>query len=275
MTINEFKEVQQKQNYRHLGLFEQNGDCIIKFNTVKMSPKTRLNQIETRLGSPILNAPAYIIKAKSYHGSDTKSDDYIISKNGKLSEEINLITPPAYIPPSNEVEGYSFSKALDLEVKLKAAEMDRDNYKKEFEFLEEELADCHKKLDELETENLSEDEAPNWQTFISEALTTVTPIIDKHLELKERQIMLQENRMPNLESKRNPIGTPQNQVNQEIISQIDDEIIKEINNEENEELKAQLIECYENANNFEDLIKALNIINPELMQTVSNKINSK
>ncbi len=275
MKIDEFEEVQKKQNYRHLGLFNRSGECIIKYNTVKMKPETRLKQIKTRLESPTLTDSVYIIKCKSYHTKDTKTDDYIINKNNSdVLNEMPIITPPEQF---KEVEGYSFSKALELEVKLKAAELENEAQKNKIKTLEDNLSECYNTIDELEEneENLSENNntAPNWQTFISESLATISPIIDKHLELKERAILLQENKTPTVKTQA-PAHVNHNNGSKQVIKDLNDNIINYINSEQDQEMQKKLIDCYENSENFELMIEQLNSINPEMINTITNQMNN-
>lgn len=275
MKIDEFEEVQKKQNYRHLGLFNRSGECIIKYNTVKMKPETRLKQIKTRLESPTLTDSVYIIKCKSYHTKDTKTDDYIINKNNSdVLNEMPIITPPEQF---KQVEGYSFSKALELEVKLKAAELENEAQKNKIKTLEENLSECYNTIEELEEneENLSENNsnAPNWQTFISESLATISPIIDKHLELKERAILLQENKIPTVKTQaHNDVN--HNNGSKQVIKDLNDNIINYINSEQDAEMQKKLIDCYENSESFELMIEQLNSINPEMINTITNQMNN-
>ena len=276
MKIEDFIEIQAKQNYRHLGLWTRTGESIIKYNTVKMNPETRLKQICTRLESPTLQDSTYIIKGKSYLSNDTKSDDYIINTSNKTQTNDVIITPPQNL---NSVEGYSFNKALEIEIDLKQTQMERDDYKGKYNDIATELEECNKRLSEYEEEEeekLSEGESPNWQTFISEALATVTPIIDKHLELKERSILLQENKTlpPQAAPTKDPTD-PNNEFNKELVKNINDEIINQIDTEQDPDLKAELINCYEQSDNLENLISSLDTLNPELMQKVSNNVNSR
>jgi flagellar biosynthesis regulator FlbT len=239
-----------------------------------MKPETRLRQICTRLESPTLQDSQYIIKGKSYLSNDTKSDDYIIDVNKKQQTQDVIITPPQNL---TSVDGYSFDKALKIEIELKHTQMERDALKEKFEDLQTELEECNNRLSEYEEEEenkLSEESAPNWQTFISEALATVTPIIDKHMELKERAILLQENKIIQQETPKET-ATPNNKFNKELVQNINDEIINQIDAEQNEELKQKLINCYEQSENLEDLISSINVINPELMQNVSNTVNNR
>ena len=238
-----------------------------------MNPETRLTQICTRLESPTLQDSTYIIKGKSYLSNDTKSDDYIISTNNKTQTNDVIITPPQNL---NHVDGYSFNKALEIEIDLKQTQMERDNYKTQFDDITTELEECNKRLaeyEEEEEEKLSENTPPNWQTFISEALATVTPIIDKHMELKERSILLQESK--NVAPKVAPNKTPENAFNKELVQNINDEIIKQIDTEQDPDLKAKLIDCYEQSDNLENLISTLDSLNPELMTNVSNAVNNR
>ena len=85
-TIDEFKQIQNNQNYKYIGLFNQQGQPLVPFNSNKQTPGQRLREIETRLMSEALPDGYYFIKCKNTVYTKTPSDDYAILKGNKLSE---------------------------------------------------------------------------------------------------------------------------------------------------------------------------------------------
>ena len=61
MKINEFSKLQEKQNYKHIALYDKFDKCRVRFNGQKNSSADKLKVIENRLESEIYNDDYYII----------------------------------------------------------------------------------------------------------------------------------------------------------------------------------------------------------------------
>lgn len=279
MKINDFKNVQKTQKYKHLGLFTKEGDCIIKFNTAKMSPTTRMGHIETRLQSPTLQDDYYIIKAKSQNRNDIKTDDYKIECENKIKIESELIPPPPPAPVLSEAPiiptGYTFKQSLELEVKCKQLEVDLTQANKTIEELEKIVEELEEELLE-EKENLSDNSTPAWATMIQESLTTLAPIMDKHFELRERKLNILESQQKNNFAP--PVQKPEVEQptpkTQEIINKIDGTLVNIINELEETPEKQQLVDIYNSAGNLDELLSKIQEVNPVLLSEIMNEVNN-
>lgn len=179
-SIEQVKEIQNKQNYRYLGLFDQSGRAIIPFNTNKGNPTERLREIETRLLSEALNDGYYFVKGKNVISKNGATDDFCIRKGEMLAE---ATAPPVIIEKQNfQPEVLTYEGALKLQVELERLKLENQNLKNRIQDLEDQIA---------ENDNLSEEAAQSSTSSWLEQLTQLAvPMLDKHFALKEQQLAL-------------------------------------------------------------------------------------
>ena len=111
ITIEEFKEIQQDQDYKHLGLFNRSGDPLVRFNSTNKSPGDRLEMIEKRLKSPSLIDSVYIVKGKNNTQKDTLTDDYIIVKEHETMKQTHIMPDGSIMPGATHIETLSEHKS--------------------------------------------------------------------------------------------------------------------------------------------------------------------
>ena len=253
-SIEQIKEIQGKQNYRYLGLFDQQGRAIIPFNTNKGNPNERLREIETRLLSEALNDGYYFVKGKNVISKNGATDDFCIRKGEMLSETQQapvIIEKQAFQPEVLTYEG-----ALKLQVDLERLKLENANLKKQISELEERLA---------ENDNLSEDaeQAPvvNW---IEQLTQLAVPMLDKHFELKQQQLALKAMELQRLPAQqtnqRKPILDKQ---------KIEDCILTF---QDNPDTYEQLAQLYNSALDQEDFLRNLKS-DPDLFQQFKTAYN--
>jgi hypothetical protein len=184
--IAEIAEIQKKQHYKHVALFDQSGNPIVKFNTNAIDPGKRLTEILTRLNSDALPDGLYIFKGKNSPSKNVYTDDYVILKGKATTEPM----PPVLSQTSFSPDVLSYESALKMQVENERLKLENANLLQKIEQLENELT-------EQENENslLSEQETPNLlesgKAFLSEIVSIAAPLLDKHFELKEKQLSLQ------------------------------------------------------------------------------------
>jgi hypothetical protein len=274
MKINEFSKLQEKQNYKHIALYDKFDKCRVRFNGQKNSSADKLKVIENRLESEIYNDDYYIIKCKNYH-TDKETDDFIIH----LKENIEM---PVEIPtrsetPDHTINGYSFKKSLELEVEIKKLELDNNSYKKEILELKKEIEELEHALSECdENDLLNEEPKTDWKVFLSESLTTLAPLLDKHFELKERNIAIKEHQIKSFKPqmpKTVENDKVNNKFNEKLMDQLNTGLVHSINTIEDEDDKKQIMEIYNNSTDLNDCIKDIYEIKPELIETLMSQIN--
>lgn len=272
LSLIEFKEIQDDQNYKHIGLFNRSGDPLVRFNSTNKSPKDRLEMIEKRLSSPTLIDDYYIIKAKNNTQNDTVTDDYVIIKD-KKKMNVNNGQNTDLLLSQNKIENkiYSFKEGLDLNSKLIRLELDNKHLEikiKELEELNNEL-----EIELKEVELLSEQQETPIQDFLQETLKTAVPIFDKFIELRERKLAMQEQQNANYQTQQ-----PQepkndfNNLNQEG-ADILDEKIKQFILVQPEKEQEYLKQCYNSSNSLDGFFNMVENYDVELFNDLKNSFN--
>jgi hypothetical protein len=184
--IKDIYDIQKEQGYKYIGLFDQQGNKVIPFNSNASSSNDRLKEIETRLTSAGLQDGFYNICCKNALKGGT-ADNYMIKKGENLSESTNANIPIVQTLPPDLL---SYAQALKLNVEVERLKLENAAQKKEIENLKKELIENQSFMSEEEEDN-TPGMLENAKTFMSEAMGFIAPLLDKHFELKEKQLGLQ------------------------------------------------------------------------------------
>ncbi len=196
MNALEFKEwfdnVQSVTQYKYVSLDSPKGQNIVAWNNARTKLPERIKEIELRLKS--LPAGIYILKCKNTQGNKALADEYPVNAHGKIVQTETTEKKPTMSKENPSV--ISYDSALKFQVRIKELELENDDLKKRNKELEEEIDELQNELDELETNapNLAENQSnvlDNIGKWINDTLTTVSPMIDKHFELKEKALNIQ------------------------------------------------------------------------------------
>ena len=207
-TIEQFKTIQQNQNYKYIGLFNQQGQGLIPFNTNKTTPAQRLREIETRLMSEALPDGYYFIKCKNSVYKSTPSDDYAIFKGQQLSENKTQVIAPVQIveKPAFQPEVLTYEGALKLQVELEKLKLENANLKEKINELEIAIEDKTVLSEEAQPSMM--ENAKNW---LVEILSIGAPLLDKHFALKEQALQLKAYELKTLQNRpAQPMQKPEN-----------------------------------------------------------------
>lgn len=250
-TIDQFKTIQNNQNYKYIGLFNQQGQALVPFNSNKQTPAQRLREIETRLLSEALPDGYYFIKCKNTVYTKTPSDDYAIMKGEQLSEPGQEIAPIQIIEkPVFQPEVLSYSGALKLQVDLERLKMENANLKREIDDLKIEIEENRLLSEEEETPSLMQ----NAKSWLEEIMQIGAPLLDKHFQLKERSLELRahELRLLNASKQERPLQKPETQMRAEENKNDIENIIMTF--QDNPETYNKLAEFYNSAQNVEEFL---------------------
>jgi hypothetical protein len=262
ITVKEFKEIQNRQHYKYMALFDQSGGAIIPFNSNRVTSADRMREIETRLLNDGLKDGFYIVKCKNTTVKTVQSDDYLILKGkaAPLSE-----VAPIQIVESIAPNLLTYESALKLNIEVESLKLENNALKKEIAQLKEELA-------EAENENFSLSENPenstmdNAKDFLTNAMGFIAPLLDKHYELKEKALGL---RAIELELKMGSMKKPSpEQKPQPTQQQIIEAFIMQ--QKDQPEIYEELAALYNSAQNVEDFLKGLKEYNEDLFNTLIN-----
>jgi len=267
--IEDLRRIQSEQNYRYIGLFDYNGAQIIPFNPNRVTNETRLREIETRLISQGLPDGYYIVKCKNSAGVKVATDDYTIYKGDQLSETAapQIIEVPAQ---SFQPEVLTYEGALKLQVDLERLKMENAGLKKEIESLKSEISEMEKN-DAILSENDNSGMWENAKSFLSEISAIGAPLLDKHFELREKQLSLKaleisrsiKGTNPGINPARNPINKAAAEKKQVIENWI-------MSKNDDPELYEELAAIYNQATSQEDFLKNLNSYNSDLFNELTN-----
>jgi hypothetical protein len=189
-NIEEIINICKDQDYGFVCLTDSKGAELIPYNS-RNTAGERLDEIKTRLSSPALKDGVYYVKCKHTNRKNALSDDYLVYKGDKLSENV-IIQQPA--PISAEV--LTYESALKFQVRIK--ELELENQK-----LLDDLRAAKQTIAEFEAEMLSEDDesedeseaAPTMfesaKDFLSEMIQVAAPLLDKHFDLKQQALNLE------------------------------------------------------------------------------------
>jgi len=184
--IKDIFDIQKEQAYKYIGLFDQQGNKVVPFNSNATSSNERLKEIETRLCSAGLADGFYNICCKNALKGGA-ADNYMIKKGENLGESNTANIPIVQTLPPDLL---SYAQALKLNVDVERMKLENSALKKEIEQLNKQLIENQTLLSE-EEENAAPGMLENAKTFLSEAMGFIAPLLDKHFELKEKQLGLQ------------------------------------------------------------------------------------
>lgn len=188
--IEDLNGIQSKQSYKYVCLTDQSGSkSIIPFNTNKIPVSDRLEEIQRRLKGQGLKDGYYLVKFKNSTSKTVSTDDYMIYK-GEAPQPMAEPAPIIMQAPQYSPEVLTYDEALKLNIELARLKLENAQLKKEIDSLNGEIA-------ELETNQnfLNEEKEPglmeNAQTFLTNAMGFIAPLLDKHFELKEKKLGLE------------------------------------------------------------------------------------
>lgn len=271
LTLEQFKKINEDQQYKHIGLFNKNGDPLVRFNSTNKGPKERLEMIEKRLSSPSLTDEYYVIKGKNNTQGDTISDEYII-ENEKITMSENNNAPQTLnghvSPVGNKV--YNFKEGIELNSKLIRLEIENKYLETRIKELENTIKDLEDQLEE--TTLLDENKENPIQDFLTETIKTAAPLLDKYFELKERKIQLSENNY----LAQAPAPAPENNfrnLNKEGADLLDEKIKMFILQQAPED-QDTLKQMYNSSSTLDGFFTQLQQMDPELLEYCKSFMNN-
>ena len=183
IKIEDLKKILDTGGYRHVSLTDSKGLTIIPFNSNAVPVDKRLMEITRRLDSFACGPGLYNVNFKNNVTKKAHVDTYSIQKDRQdLSEPtVTVVHEEKIVSP----DVCSYDEALKMQVENERLKMENAILSKE----NENLSECVKEFEE-EQEGLGEPEPNNVQTWITQILEVGMPILDKHLELKQRELEL-------------------------------------------------------------------------------------
>jgi hypothetical protein len=207
----------------------------------------------------------YIIKAKNYISKTTPTDDYYIQK-GKVNFSENKI------PVSIAADVRTYEAALADQTKIIKLETENAALKTEIENLKKIIAEYEAEPEEEEEEEttptLGENGgAPAW---LNTLIQTATPLLDKHYELKQKALEIEEKRL-----QAQPIPQPvQPQINDAAVNTMFAVLKKWIFSIDDPQMQEQVKTMYREADTLDEFFNELEDNYPELADNLEETLNA-
>ena len=187
-TIEDFEEIQKQQQYKHIGLFDSDGEKILAYNSNSVTPALRIKEIKTRLKSPGLPDGVYLIKCKGTLSKGGRADVYPIVK-GDIEDQEFIIQSNGTKATPNLAENsvISYQGALQMQVENATLKIENEALKKEVKELKEELSNIEWIDEDEEKEQTLGERAKSW---FEDMIPIIDPLITQHYKLQDKKIHL-------------------------------------------------------------------------------------
>lgn len=204
MTFPQISEDIRNCEYKSVALVDKNGRELIPYNSKSVALDKRLTEIQKRLNSIALTPGVYQVHARHWENNTAPVVYYIAV--GNQAEAIKDITleeaiVPAKVKPKNLPalsDGHNVSWEKYQELLQENLELQTTNAR-----LELEINQLRNEIDELEEELEEAEEGGSKGDFLSDGtkdwinktIETVTPLADKWLEQRDKQLQIQANQV--------------------------------------------------------------------------------
>lgn len=284
-TIKELEEAVKETGYKYIALYTSSGKQLIPYNNTKPTVPERVQEIAKRLKSPSLKDGIYIVRAKSYQSKDGVYDEFPIQKGtGKIETlKENVVVKKE----SNNPEITTYKEVLKLQNRITELTYENQALQKEVDDLEEEIDELKSELEEQKEnapalgEGQSKDFLERAGSWLQDIITTASPLIDKHFELKQlalnnetAKIMLAQGKQLQIPTKqpepqRQKTADPSQQF---VVKKIQEFIMQFQDNEQHYEELANIFNTSESLDNFYERMKEYN---PQTFDSLIKFINAK
>lgn len=192
----------ERQDYKHAGLYDAAGKCLVALNSNKVPLAQKVEQIKKRLSG--LPEGFYTLRCQHNIGKKYPAFDYII-QIGNLSETPVMLSPTANTqqPITEQVRGWDQALKDKEELATLRAEVQR------LKHIENSLQEEEEEEEEEEEDDADAEQSPLAQagTMAEKILPQVAPFFEKYFEQRDRQLNLQEREMALREAGGGTAGT--------------------------------------------------------------------
>jgi len=202
--LDDLKKISKEQGYKHVRLTDETGVEIVKFNPASMTVDARIAEMSTRLKSPALDDGLFCFEAKVYNRKDVQPDKFYIRK-GKVPVHVDAKTEaPLVVVPTDKDHPLTYDQALKaqksiatLSADLADMERQRDHWKKEYDSLISEVGRIMEEGEDEEDVPMSEGNfmTENMQKFLGQLSENLLPIAERHYDLKEKKLQIEEGKV--------------------------------------------------------------------------------
>lgn len=283
-SIQELENAVNETGYKYIALYSSDGKQLIPYNNTKPTVPERIEEIKKRLKSPSIKDGIYIVRAKNYQKKDGVYDEFPIQKGtGKIETLKENLT----VKTERNPEVTSYKEVLKLQNRITELEFELRALQKDYDDLEEKYDDQSEELEELKAnpttlaETKPEDFFTRAGTWLQDLITTSSPLIEKHFELKEKalnnetaRLMLAQGRMIQPQApKREPEPQPSADPSQQFVVKKIQEFITQF--QDNEQHYEELANIFNTSTSLDDFYTKMKEYNPKTFDSLIQFINSK
>lgn len=209
-TFTELKRICPQQGYKLACLESLQGDRLQPNNNIKKKVDQQLALLESRLKSELYQDGYYYIGLAQTMTKARTPDKYLIYRGKGVPPVLEENNTPQIIRDSKIITTVS-ADVLTYESALKM-QQEISDLKSEVKMLQLENEFLQSENEELNKENLEEqipaanNTVENIKSFMNETMPTITGIMDKYFEQKDRSLNLEEKKL-NLQ-KQNTVSKP-------------------------------------------------------------------
>lgn len=203
-TINNLKQISKEQGYKLAALENSQGERLQSFNNLKTKIDTHLNTITSRLKSELYpDGVYYVCMAQSIN--KTKAPDKYPVVKGQLKPEHLAEHKPVVTVIEKQENVLTWESALAMQKQISDLQGQVTQLKFENNLLQSELDN----LDDDDNSGLNEGnevKAPN--SFLSETIPSMLPILDRYFDLEEKKLNLQQLKFQQKQRPASPLRKP-------------------------------------------------------------------
>lgn len=216
--ISTIKDEIKKGTYKSISLWDYEENLLIPYNTGKIPVGERIKEIEQYLKAPGAEEGLYIVKCRNAFRTNDKikphyyyisKGDVDLSESKEQSEKQKIVIEKKTEAQCENV--LSYAAVIDLKTELIEVKSENSRLKEKIAELEEELEEAIEIIEEyeIEKEELSEN-GGNTISKIDSIIESLSqgaiPILEKHFQIQERKIRLEEAKVANQYYQKNGNG---------------------------------------------------------------------
>lgn len=180
-TVPEIVKIYKEEKPRFISLRDANGMNVCTWNSPTVKVDQKFKEINDTLKSSTIAPGIYYYIQKKAHPKTKNATEQVFPV---AVGDASLKETPAPAPALPEV--WTQKQALEI-----LDEKNRLTY--ELKNALNKIKELEERIQELETEDLSDDDddpetAPSWIDGLSQIITTLAPSIDKHFQLREKEL---------------------------------------------------------------------------------------
>jgi len=198
-TIKELKELSRTQGYKLAALEDNQGKRLQPFNRYDVTLNKQLDTIMNRLGADLFANGVYYVLLSENINKSKNPDRYAIVKGKLTAAQLQEEKNPVTIIQSPTQEVLSWEAALSYQNQISELKSQVKNLELENAYLQEQLDSVPELSEGADKPDTS------FGKYLSDAMPSITPILDRYFDIEEKKLDLQKMKMQGVKK---PIQRP-------------------------------------------------------------------